>query len=126
MNNLAWAWLKDQFSHTKSSAKQSSCFWQTDIHSHLIPGIDDGVKTIEQSISCIRQLSDWGIRKVITTPHVSQRFFPNDTSTLVLGRDMLQQQVDAEEIPVKIEVAAEYMLDEFFLERLDTEPLLAF
>lgn len=102
------------------------CFWQTDVHSHLIPGIDDGVKTMEQSMSCIRQLADWGIQQVITTPHVSQDYYPNDTATILQGRDALQARVDQEQIPVRIEVAAEYMLDEAFLQRLDAAPLLSF
>ena len=77
-------------------------------------------------MTCIRQLADWGIQKVITTPHVSQDHYPNDSATILQGRDTLQQQVDLEGIPVQIEVAAEYMLDNFFLQRLDAAPLLTF
>ncbi|GAB4016680.1 capsular polysaccharide biosynthesis protein [Spirosoma migulaei] len=126
MTNRVLTWLKNQFSSKELSSTQAPCFWQTDIHSHLIPGIDDGVKTMEQSILCIRQLADWGIQKVITTPHVSQDHYPNDSVTILQGLAALQQQVKQEGIPIQIEVAAEYMLDNYFLERLEKAPLLTF
>lgn len=126
MTNRVWDWLKNQLTQQEPSAKATPCFWQTDIHSHLIPGIDDGVKTMEQSLTCIRQLAEWGIQKVITTPHISQDHYPNEASIILQGRDALQQEVDQEQIPVRVEVAAEYMLDNFFLERLASAPLLSF
>ncbi|MVM32525.1 histidinol-phosphatase [Spirosoma sp. HMF4905] len=126
MTNPVLVWLKNQFTPKEAVDTLTPCFWQTDLHSHLIPGIDDGVKTIDQSLTCIRQLAEWGIRKIITSPHVSQEQYPNDSATILQGRDLLQREVDSAAIPIRIEVAAEYMLDNFFLERLDTTPLLSF
>jgi hypothetical protein len=51
----------------------------TDMHSHLIPGIDDGAKTIEDSITLIRELHGLGFRKLITTPHIMSDYFRNST-----------------------------------------------
>jgi tyrosine-protein phosphatase YwqE len=96
------------------------------MHSHLLPGIDDGVTTLEQSITCIRQLADWGIEHLITTPHISQAHYPNEAVSIRQGRDGLQAQLDQQQILVRLDVAAEYMLDESFLERLEAEPLLSF
>ncbi|MBD2753297.1 tyrosine-protein phosphatase [Spirosoma validum] len=124
--NQAWNWLKNQLTHREPTGTATRCFWQTDVHSHLIPGIDDGVKTIDQSLTCIRQLSEWGIQKIITTPHVSHDHYPNDTVGILEGLDFLRQQVDREGIPVQIDVAAEYLLDDFFLQRLDSASLLTF
>ncbi|OJW76161.1 MULTISPECIES: CpsB/CapC family capsule biosynthesis tyrosine phosphatase [unclassified Spirosoma] len=126
MTNRLWDWLKHQFTYQNSSTDQRACFWQTDLHSHLIPGIDDGVKVLEESMQCIRQLADWGIQKVITTPHVSHERYPNDSATILQGLKTLKQQVELEQLPVVIDVAAEYMLDDFFLQRLEAGPLLAF
>ena len=51
-------------------------FYTTDLHSHLIPNIDDGVKTLEESISIIKNLKELGFRKLITTPHIMSHRFP--------------------------------------------------
>jgi tyrosine-protein phosphatase YwqE len=126
MSSSVWGWIKDQFSSAKSTVPASPCFWQTDVHSHLIAGVDDGVKSTDDALTCIRTLAGWGIKRVITTPHISQDYFPNDAVTLQKGRDVLQQQVDLAGIPIQIDVAAEYMLDDFFLERLEQGPLLSF
>ena len=48
-----------------------------DIHSHLIPAVDDGAKSLEDSIVLIRGLKDLGFRKLITTPHIYQEYYPN-------------------------------------------------
>ncbi|GAB4033224.1 tyrosine-protein phosphatase [Spirosoma gilvum] len=126
MTNRVWTWLKDKLSSTSSSDQSVPCFWQTDVHSHLIPGIDDGVKTMDLAMTCIRQLADWGIQKVITTPHISHERYPNDATVIEAGKKALQERVDEERLSIQIEVAAEYMLDDFFLQRLDAGPLLTF
>ena len=54
----------------------------TDIHSHLIPGIDDGSPDMETSIALLKDLESLGFKKVITTPHVKAEVFPNDVNEL--------------------------------------------
>lgn len=118
-------WLKSLFGAAAADGSAHiPCFWQTDVHSHLIPGIDDGVETLQQAITCIRQLADWGIQRIITTPHVNHAFYPNTTATIRAGLAVVQQQVALEQIPVQLDAAAEYMLDEFFMEQLDQHDLL--
>lgn len=87
-----------------------------DVHSHLLPGIDDGVQTLEQSIELIRQFHKIGYRKLITTPHIMSDFYPN-TPEIIAGKlAEVQQAVLDADIPVQIEAAAEYYFDEHFIE----------
>ena len=51
--------------------------YKTDIHSHLIPGVDDGAKDIDSSVFLIKKLSDWGVERIITTPHRTDETFEN-------------------------------------------------
>ena len=96
----------------------------TDIHSHLIPGVDDGAKTMEESIALIRGLKALGYRKLITTPHVMADHYPNTKKELLFGLVKLRKAVKRAKIDVEVDVAAEYMLDEGFTELLDQEDLL--
>jgi len=52
-----------------------------DIHSHLLPGIDDGASDIENSIEFILKLRSFGIKNLITTPHVLGNIYPNSSIT---------------------------------------------
>ncbi|MFK7808452.1 MAG: tyrosine-protein phosphatase [Saprospiraceae bacterium] len=99
----------------KSPARKADfSFLQTDIHSHLIPGIDDGSKTIEESIDLIRQLMDLGYRKIITTPHIMGEYYPNTPERIETGLVELIKALEKEKIDIEISVAAEYNLDDFF------------
>ncbi len=97
-----------------------------DIHSHLLPGIDDGAKTLEDSIALLTRMRSYGIKNFITTPHVLGDVYPNSTAMIhrklaevkaVLAQNNLQD--------INIEAAAEYMLDEQFSERLLQDDILA-
>lgn len=120
-------WRQRLFSSSNPPGPEGeNCFWQVDIHSHLLPGVDDGVGDWEQSLACLRQLADWGIRKIVTTPHVSRDWYPNNASDLQRGQRTLQALVQEQQLPLTIEVAAEYMLDDFFPELLESGEVLSF
>lgn len=121
-------WRQRLFSSTAPQPADggSGCFWEVDIHSHLLPGVDDGVADWEQALACLRQLADWGIRKVVTTPHVSRDWYPNKTADLRRGQRTLQALVEEHQLPLTVEVAAEYMLDDFFPELLQSGDVLTF
>ena len=91
---------------------------QVDLHSHLLPGLDDGVQSLEESMEIIRLLAQHGFRKVITTPHVMSDFYPNESKDIREKCAQLSESVKQEGIPVIVEAAAEYYLDEIFLERI--------
>lgn len=91
------------------------------MHSHLIPGIDDGAKTMEDSVLLIRRLVDMGYRKIITTPHIMQEFFPNTPIVIRKGLEKVKAALQAEGIQVELEAAAEYFVDESFEALLQAE-----
>ena len=107
--------------------KKSKSFLQVDIHSHLIPAIDDGVKTLESSIDIIKQLSEAGIKKIITTPHIAKEFYPNDQTTILGGLEKVKKKIEELVLRVELEAAAEYYMDQHLLNKLrNNEQLLTF
>lgn len=90
----------------------------TDIHSHILPGIDDGSPDIETSLQLVRGIYNLGIRKSIATPHVIADLYRNTPATI---NNALQQLIVAckeVNIPIELAAAAEYMLDDYFLKLL--------
>ncbi|MFO8088186.1 MAG: CpsB/CapC family capsule biosynthesis tyrosine phosphatase [Bacteroidales bacterium] len=98
--------------------------FKVDMHSHLIPGIDDGVKTLEESVAMIRGLQDLGFEKLITTPHVMADTYRNTTDTIESGVQGVRKSLRDAGIAVEIEAAAEYMLDDNFPALLKKQNLL--
>jgi tyrosine-protein phosphatase YwqE len=89
-----------------------------DIHSHLIPGIDDGSPNLETSMLLIRGLIDLGYRKVITTPHVNNDRFQNTPEIILGGRDRVIQEIRRQGLAVEFGAAAEYLIDDGFMDKL--------
>lgn len=98
---------------------------QVDIHSHLIPGIDDGADSIETSLKLIRQLQALGYKHLITTPHVMSDLYPNTKQSILQGLEHLQKAVKAAEIDIEISAAAEYYMDEYFENIIRNDEILA-
>lgn len=97
-----------------------------DIHSHLIPNIDDGSQSMEQSIEMISELISIGFKKLITTPHIHPRY-PNTVEIIMSGLKGLQEEIRRNEINIEIEAAAEYYVDETFYSKVSNdEPILSF
>ena len=96
-----------------------------DLHSHLIPGIDDGSKDMETSLLLIRELASLGYKKLITTPHVSD-MFPNSSATILDGFRDLKEALLREKIEIELEVGAEYYADESFERLLENNDILSF
>lgn len=99
----------------------------TDMHSHLIPGIDDGSKSMEESLSLLQRMESFGLRKVITTPHIMSEYYRNTPEIIKLGLEDLQKAAKEAGIELEIQAAAEYYMDEIFLEKVkNEEELLTF
>jgi tyrosine-protein phosphatase YwqE len=95
------------------------------MHSHLIPGVDDGSRDIEDSIKLIRGLMDLGYRKLITTPHILADFYPNTPETIGKGLQAVQAELIRQNIDVELHAAAEYLIDDHFIRLLESDqPLL--
>lgn len=97
-----------------------------DMHSHLLPGIDDGSPDTETSLQLITGLQELGYRKFITTPHILWDMYKNDANTIDAAYQELQQAAQQQNnTAVPIKAAAEYFLDEHFDELLENNvPLL--
>ena len=96
-----------------------------DLHSHLIPGIDDGVKNMDEALLMIRGLMDLGYKKIITTPHILWDVYPNTPDTIRTGHQAVAEELKRKDIPVKFYAGAEYLMDDHFDAQLDAgEPLL--
>jgi protein-tyrosine phosphatase len=98
--------------------------FDTDIHSHILPGIDDGSPDIETSIMLIKAIYELGIRKTIATPHIIADMYRNTPETIHAALDKVKEAVAKEKIDIEISAAAEYMLDDYFLKLLRTEKKL--
>lgn len=97
-----------------------------DIHSHLIPNIDDGSKGIEDSVNMITKLHELGYNKLITTPHIMGDAYRNTPEIILGGLEKVRAALKENNIPVDISAAAEYYLDYDFERKLDNEKLLTF
>ena len=96
-----------------------------DIHSHLLPGIDDGAKDIDTSIALILKMASYGIKNFITTPHVLGSVYPNSTAVIKEKLTVVQKELEKREIKgISIQAAAEYMLDEEFSALLEQKDIL--
>jgi protein-tyrosine phosphatase len=92
---------------------------EVDMHSHLIPGIDDGAKTLEDSVSLIKRLNSYGLRKIITTPHIMTEYFRNTPEIIRKGLKEVRFALEKEGIDIQIEAAAEYYIDEVFYGKIE-------
>lgn len=99
---------------------------KVDMHSHLIPGIDDGARTLDETISILTKFEALGFSKIITTPHIKNPSFPNDRLTILTGLDIVRKEMSRVGIKLKLEAAAEYFFDETFLEKVKNHDVLTF
>jgi protein-tyrosine phosphatase len=98
---------------------------QTDMHSHLIPGIDDGSPDLKTSLELVKGFANLGYRKIITTPHILWDVYPNTRDIILDKYTGLKNAVIEAGIDIQIEVAAEYYIDEHFYGLLKNKtPLL--
>ena len=96
-----------------------------DIHSHLLPGIDDGAKKLENSIALITKMASYGIKNFVTTPHVLGDVYPNSSETILLKVREVQNELKRQNLnDIKIRAAAEYMMDTQFSIRLEKGDIL--
>lgn len=93
---------------------------RADIHSHLIPAIDDGVISIENSLEVILQLQDAGYKKIITTPHIISDTYKNTPQIILGGLKKLKGFLSDNKIEVSIEAAAEYYLDTWLINEVSS------
>jgi len=108
----------------KKEEKKSAPKLKVDLHSHLIPGIDDGSQNMEESLTLLRGMEALGYQKVITTPHIMADAYKNTPLIINEGLVELRKTALQEGISVEIDAAAEYYLDDGFVYLLDREEMM--
>jgi len=95
----------------KSVTHPDLSFIGVDMHSHLLPALDDGLKTMEDTVHFVQELQNLGYEKLICTPHILASVHPNSPETILPRLAEVQKALTEKNIKVKIEAAAEYMID---------------
>ena len=99
---------------------------KTDIHSHLIPGIDDGAQDLEESLDLVCALQELGFSKIITTPHTMSDFYKNTPEIIIKGRKDVQNALDKLNIDLEFGAASEYYVDFDFQKKIEKKEFLTF
>ena len=98
-----------------------------DMHSHILPGIDDGAKNVEESVALITDLMGLGINKFIATPHIMWDYYRNTAQTIDDALALLKAALAERQMDVHVEAAAEYFFDEYFVDLINkNQPLRTF
>ncbi len=116
------------FSFLKKNKNQKNTSpFTCDVHSHLIPAIDDGVKTNEEAVETFSILMDLGYKRAITTPHIYSDIYKNTPETISDGKNKLVDFLKVNHIDFEISFAAEYYFDAWFHNEVKSgNPLLTF
>jgi tyrosine-protein phosphatase YwqE len=97
---------------------------QTDMHSHFIPGIDDGSKSIEETLQLIVAMKSLGYKKIITTPHIMSDYYRNTPEIIHAGMQQVKEALYKQNIDIDFSAAAEYYLDYEFIQKIKQKNLL--
>ncbi|MDQ3192618.1 MAG: capsular biosynthesis protein [Bacteroidota bacterium] len=118
--------LRNIFSASPKYAPADLSVLKCDIHSHLIPGIDDGAQVMEESLEIIEYFKSQGYQKLITTPHVMSDYYKNTPEIILSGLEKLKEAVKNAGIEIELQAAAEYYLDFEFEKKIEQKQLLTF
>ncbi|MBS1938569.1 MAG: capsular biosynthesis protein [Bacteroidetes bacterium] len=97
-----------------------------DVHSHFIPGIDDGAPTVEASLELLQAMYNLGFRKVVTTPHSMADGYKNPPEVILGGLEKLRRAAKEANLHLEVDAAAEYYLDHALQEKTAKQELLTF
>lgn len=103
----------------KKPQQPAELFFHTDIHCHLVPGIDDGQQDADEAAGLVDRAKTWGIKRIICTPHITQDTFENTPETIRPAYAQLTEALRNHGIEIDIDYSAEHRLDPFFLEELE-------
>lgn len=99
-------------------------FFKTDIHCHVLPGIDDGSPDASTSADLIEKMQEWGIERIIASPHVTDQVFPNTMVTADAAMAELQAELDKRGNSIKLSHSAENRIDDLFIKNLNDNTLM--
>lgn len=115
-----WPWRRDR--HVSVQFRKLG--W--DVHSHLVPGVDDGATDIDSALDMLRAMVALGYKGMVLTPHIMADLYPNSRETLEPAFDQLVQATKAAQIPIELQLAAEYLLDVDCLAQLKMDDVMTF
>ena len=96
-----------------------------DIHNHILPGIDDGAKTVEESMELLRGFSEMGVKKFICTPHIMHNQYDNTPKTIKSAHDLLIKKLEKDsDLSITVDYAAEHMIDGNFESLLEHDEVV--
>jgi protein-tyrosine phosphatase len=121
-----WNWFKhkNKRHEVKNSVPVELSNVGIDMHSHLLPGIDDGAENMEQSIELILHLKELGYHAAVTTPHIFWDMYRNNSEIIRQKREEVNQELKKRNIDFRLEAAAEYYCDEHFENLIEADDLL--
>jgi protein-tyrosine phosphatase len=114
------------FTKEKKFAPANLSVLHTDLHSHFIPGIDDGSKSMEETLALLQEFQNLGYKKVVTTPHIMSDFYKNTPEIILAGLEKVKEAIKDNGLNISIEAAAEYYLDLEFEKIIEEKKLLTF
>lgn len=97
---------------------------KVDMHSHVLPGIDDGAQNPDESIGLIKKMMEVGISKIIATPHIMADYYKNTPETINAALEILKKALTEENITIDVTAAAEHYFDETFEALVNKEQLM--
>jgi tyrosine-protein phosphatase YwqE len=95
-----------------------------DIHSHLLPGIDDGARTFEDTLRLTKALQGFGVSQFITTPHIIQYVWDNTHDQILSKKETTVAKLEKNKITIPFSAAAEYLMDDQFVRLFQSGELL--
>lgn len=95
-----------------------------DIHSHLLPGIDDGARTFEDTLRLTQALQGFGVSQFITTPHIIQYVWDNTHDQILSKKETTVLELEKNKITIPFSAAAEYLMDDQFVQLFQSHELL--
>ncbi len=104
------------FKSTKTNIDLS--FIGVDMHNHLLPALDDGLKTMDETIAYIKELKSFGYQKIICTPHILASVHNNSPQTILPRLQEVKDALIANDVHIEIDAAAEYMIDHEFEQKI--------
>jgi protein-tyrosine phosphatase len=91
-----------------------------DIHSHILPGIDDGAKNIEESLTLISEMKNMGFSKIIATPHTYTGLYDNTKKTILDSYNLIKNKIE----DIELSYATEYMIDIDLIKKAENTELI--
>lgn len=107
------------FNFLKKNKESRPMLFATDVHCHIVPGVDDGSPDVDTSLELLERMASWGINRVIATPHMTQDTFENTPEILDPAFNELNEAAAGRLPQMRLERTAEHRIDDFFISELE-------